>query len=91
LSHYTGDTDSKDCAIQALYVKRIPDDANVEYIETTGVLKTGGGAYEWSPYQENESCSAFIMKEVAVNNTLIANGKTFEWRTYPLVRSIGYV
>jgi len=86
LSYFTG-VFAADCEIKALYLERVPDTANAEYVEPTGCFQSSGGAYEWTPFSENEAASSFIFKEVAVHNTLITNAKTSEGRTYPVFRS----
>jgi hypothetical protein len=88
-SFYTGTASLNTAHIDAIVLQRVQDDPSFEFIETTGVKKSGGGAYEWTPYDENESCSSYVMKELAVNNTLIINNKSAEKRTYPLFRPHG--
>jgi hypothetical protein len=52
--------------------------------EVTGVHPDSAGTYDWSPADQNESCSAFISKAVAIENTNRVARETMPTFSIPL-------
>lgn len=75
-------------SIDAIQLVRVNDNTNTNRIEVTGNHKVSPSAYEWTPFDENESASAYVFKALAVNNTLAVNSLTTESRTYPIFRKV---
>ncbi len=76
-------------SIDALLFNRFADNSNTNRFEMTGNHKVTPSPFEWTPFDENESASAYVMKEIAINNTLAVNMRTKEYRTYPIIRTEG--
>lgn len=90
-SYYTGTGGTFGTSIDAIQIERVPDNLSSNQIETTGAHKDTPDTLEWTPFDENECCSAFIMKELVVTNTQVINANTSESRTYPIFRAKGGV
>ena len=61
-----------------------PDNSSSDSFEITGNHAATPATYEWTPYDENESCSAFICKRVGSENVNTIHGKSWRSRTIPL-------
>lgn len=90
-SNYTGTSNPFQTSINAISLQRIPDNTNTNHLELTGNYKASPSSYAWTPFDENEAASAYVMKEIVVNNTLVVNTHTSEYRTYPVIRAVGGV
>jgi hypothetical protein len=89
LSNHSGTATAYTVGVSAIHLERNPDrsiSGGSTYIETTGIKHDTASTYEWTPYDENESCSSFVMKEVVASNTLVINYRSAEARTYPIFR-----
>lgn len=53
-----------------------PDAGSSDIFEETGLHSASPATYEWTPYMENESCSAYLTRRIAGKNTTIMNGKS---------------
>jgi hypothetical protein len=82
-------TAETETAVHAIYSMAI--DYNVDNAQTQEVLEENGRydpsvstAYDWSPQDENESCSAWVMKQQALSNTNRILQETTGMFTIPL-------
>lgn len=86
ISYTTGVGGIGTTSIDAMQLVRVNDNTSTDRIEVTGNHKVSPSTYEWTPFDENESASAYVFKALAINNTLAVNSLTTESRTYPIFR-----
>jgi hypothetical protein len=82
-------TDYGNTTVRTIHVEQtLTDSANFtggdNTFEVTGVHPVSAGSYDWTPADQNESCSAFIAKAVVVENTNRVARETMPTWSIPL-------
>jgi hypothetical protein len=71
--------------IQSFCWTERPESASTNEYETTGKHLTTPETYEWTPYNENEACSAYVCKKLVSENCNAVIGKSGRKRSIPLL------